>query len=199
VIELTFNNSDQRLLSTLKDKHQSLLTNLTRQMDILLLKMLQRVQQKMSGEVLNQRSGALKDSAHAVPAAMEGDSLTGGVQWGAGPASAYAFVQEYGGKGYYDIYPVNKKALAFFPSGAAGFATLSSGRQVNARQILNSMRNPNMRTRGVAQFSAAGGIVVKSVHHPPLPARPIGQPTLDEMKGEIVTGLQGAVDETLRK
>ena len=197
MIELSFKGSDQRLLASLKSKHDILFVNLTRQMNILSLKLLAVVQRKMSGEVLNQRTGALKASAHEVPAKVDGDQLTGGVKWGAGPASAYAFVQEYGGKDWYDIYPVNKKALAFFPSGT-GSTTLRSGRTINAREILNNMRNPNLRARGIAQFSAAGGVVVKHVHHPPLPARPIGQPSLDEMHDQIIAGLQGAVNDSLK-
>ena len=198
MIEITFNGSDQSLLASLKDKHDQLTTNLLRAMNIMLLKLQQRIQQKMSGEVLNQRSGDLKDSVHVVPAQVNAGDIAGTVRWGAGPSSAYAEVHEYGGKGWYDIYPVNKKALAFFPSGAAGTTTLKSGRTISAREILNNMRNPNMRARGIAQFSAAGGIVVKHVHHPPLPARPVGQPSLDELHDEIVGRLQGAVDETLK-
>ena len=60
------------------------------------------------------------------------------------------------------------------------------------------MRNPNLRARGIAQFSAAGGVVVKHVHHPPLPARPIGQPSLNEMHDQIIAGLQGAVNDSLK-
>lgn len=41
-------------------------------------------------------------------------------------------------------------------------------------------------------------IFAKVVHHPPLPARPFMEPSLDEMKAQIIAEIQRAFDDALR-
>lgn len=192
---LQFEGSDARMLEKLAAKETQIIAALVRGMDILAAKMLQRVQANLSGLVLKARSGTLRDSAEIDPATVEGDGITSGVHAAGGPAF-YGWVHEKGGTRWYDIYPVNKKALAWLPTGAS--ATLSSGRAVSARQIYNTMRNPNLRGRGVALFQQAGGIVVKHVHHPPLRAQPFMKPAQDDTAAEAVEVLQTAVNPVLK-
>jgi phage gpG-like protein len=76
---------------------------------------------KLSGQVLAVRSGALRDSI-AAEVAADGDSIVATVA-SVGDVK-YAAIQEYGGKtGAHEILPVKGKALAFIAGGAMRFAT----------------------------------------------------------------------------
>ncbi|MFZ1963707.1 MAG: HK97 gp10 family phage protein [Roseiarcus sp.] len=76
--------------------------------------------EKLSGAVLNARSGALRDSI-GIEAASDGDWISASV--GSYGEVKYAAIQEYGGKtGAHEILPVKAKALAFVVGGAMRFA-----------------------------------------------------------------------------
>lgn len=122
------------------------------------------VRSKLSGEVLQVRSGKLLGTVETIAAAIENDILTGYVTVG-GPDAPYATVQEYGGRDYYEIAPVNKQALAF-PG------------------------NPELGLTSKAQL--ADMVIVKRVNHPPLAERSFARSTVDEMRDEIVAMLEGA-------
>ena len=75
---------------------------------------------KLSGQVLAARSGALRDSIEAEVAA-DGDAIVATVA-SVGDVK-YAAIQEYGGKtGAHEILPVKGKVLAFLAGGATRFA-----------------------------------------------------------------------------
>ena len=75
---------------------------------------------KLSGQVLAARSGALCDSIEAEIAA-DGDAIVATV--GSVGDLSYAAIQEYGGKtGAHEILPVKGKVLAFVAGGAMRFA-----------------------------------------------------------------------------
>jgi phage gpG-like protein len=75
---------------------------------------------KLSGAVLNVRSGALRDSIVASISA-DGDGVVASVD-SVGDVK-YAAIQEYGGKtGAHEILPVKAQALAFIAGGAQRFA-----------------------------------------------------------------------------
>jgi phage gpG-like protein len=75
---------------------------------------------KLSGGVLNGRSGALSDSIVADVSAG-GDDVSASV--GSNGDVKYAAIQEYGGKtAAHEILPVKAQALAFMSNGALSFA-----------------------------------------------------------------------------
>jgi phage gpG-like protein len=75
---------------------------------------------KLSGGVLNARSGALKASI-AAEVSADGDGARASV--GSNGDVPYAAIQEYGGKtAAHEILPVKAEALAFMVGGALRFA-----------------------------------------------------------------------------
>lgn len=75
---------------------------------------------KLSGEVLQPVTGKLRGQVrHSVDTG--GEVMTGRV-FMAGDLTV-ALVHEYGGSGWYDIFPVQAKALHFFAGGHEVFAT----------------------------------------------------------------------------
>ncbi len=76
--------------------------------------------EKLSGQVLNARSGALRDSIEA-QVSTDGDEVSASV--GSYGDVKYAAIQEYGGKtGAHEILPVKGAVLAFLVGGALRFA-----------------------------------------------------------------------------
>jgi phage gpG-like protein len=76
---------------------------------------------KLSGQVLNARSGALRDSIGA-EVASEGDGIVATV--GSFGDVKYAAIQEYGGHtAAHEILPSKARVLAFVAGGAMRFAT----------------------------------------------------------------------------
>jgi phage gpG-like protein len=75
---------------------------------------------KLSGGVLNARSGALRDS---IAASVSADADGGVASVGSEGDVKYAAIQEYGGKtSAHEILPVKAQALAFVIGGAQLFA-----------------------------------------------------------------------------
>ncbi len=199
MIRLTFNQTDQRTVAALRDKGNVLIPALARKLSSLMIRLQAKiVGEKLSGQVLSHRSGVLAGSVEAHPATSQGSALVATVTAGGGAAHAYAGVHERGGEGEYEIRPVNKKALAFFPSGSlgAGGGIVQVNKAVIQR-IFTGKGTIKATAAARAQFSKFGGIVVKSVNHPPLAARPYMQPSLDEFRETIVTELQQTVSSIL--
>jgi phage gpG-like protein len=116
---------------------------------------------KLSGQVLNTRSGRLKRS---IQGSVEdnGDIITGSV-FSSGDVP-YAAIQEFGGTtSPHDIVPVKAKALSFMMHGKQVFA--------------------------------------KIVHHPgsKIPERSYLRSALSDMKQQIVTELEQATREAVRR
>ena len=109
---------------------------------------------KLSGQVLNARSGALRASI-----AAEVDDQAGQViarVFSAGDIK-YAAIQEYGGRtAPHDIVPDKAKALAFLAGGAPVFAKIvhHPGSQIPARSYLRSAL-ADMGDQIIAEFTAA--------------------------------------------
>ncbi len=200
MIKVSFGGSDSRLTAALRAKSAKIEESLEVTLDQLMLALQRRVQQKLSGEVLQHRSGKALASVNKEPTVRDGSQIVGRVTGGAGPAF-YLRIQEAGGTRTYDILPKYKKALAFFPGGSLG----GGGGFVPLRHdILRSLYKRSGADRGSlkpSQYGAAaslGGIVVKKVVHPPLPARPSFRPSLIEMQSEIVEKLRKAALNALR-
>src|ERR1700761_6354129 len=78
--------------------------------------------EKLSGQMLHQRTGKLIGSVRTIPVTNDGATITGGVQAGGGPAY-YAKFQNYGTAGPYEIVPLDPKGvLAFMIGGKQVFA-----------------------------------------------------------------------------
>ena len=109
---------------------------------------------KLSGQVLRTRSGALKASI-----AAEVDDDAGQViarVFSSGDIK-YAAIQEYGGRtAAHDIVPAKAKALAFLVHGAPVFAKIvhHPGSQIPARSYLRSAL-ADMGDQILAEFTAA--------------------------------------------
>ena len=165
----------------------------------------------MSGEVLQSRrgGGGLLGTARTNPASRLGAILQASVQAGGGPAAAYGEVQEYGGRRVYEICPVNKQALAFFPLGSLGSnpqknlfprsGKAESGYQRGLRLRQKSgERRGTLKPESYGKFAELGGVVVKHVHHPPLPERSYMRSALEEMRGEIIARIHEAAAKALQ-
>lgn len=125
MIRLSFNNSDERLVQNLREKGPRILAAAKTKMDGLMISLQAKiVGEKLSGQVLNRRTGKLSNSIRALPSDIEsnfqGESIVGHVEGGGGPAF-YGRVQEFGGDHAYDIVPINAKALHFFIGGKEMF------------------------------------------------------------------------------
>lgn len=192
-MKMGFGGSDQELLARMAAREPRIISALSRRMTMLMLRLQEYVvREKLSGQVLHRRSGKLAGSVRALPAAIEGSQLVGRVLAGGGPAH-YGKVHEFGGRTAYEILPVRKRALAFFPQ---GYANVEGG-----RQITRGIRSRNARRKGSAieAFHRAGGVVVRSVQHPPLPARPFMLPSLGENREKIVSELNAAAREGMKE
>lgn len=73
-----------------------------------------KVEENLSGAVLQTKSGALLGALQSGVSSIGGQTLVGFVEIEPGSKpEIYGKVHEYGGKDWYEIVPVNKKALAF--------------------------------------------------------------------------------------
>lgn len=92
--------------------------------------LVRRIQDKLSGEVLNVRSGNLRRSIHETGLTDSGDVISDGA---ASDASVdYARIHEYGGRiNVPEIVPKSAKALAFNYGGKMVFAMHAAAHVVN--------------------------------------------------------------------
>lgn len=104
----------EEVLAGLREKETTLTAAIGAKIDELGARLLQRVQENLSGEVLHQRSGQLIRSVEWLAAEWVGMvcQTEVGIDDGS-PSFLVGLVQEYGGEKWYDIYPVKAKALAW--------------------------------------------------------------------------------------
>jgi hypothetical protein len=153
MLTLSFGGTDEETVERVRQAYPRLIVAWTKTLDGLNIKMQAKiVSEKLQGQVLHHRSGKLANSIRVIPAKIEGNVLSSGVEGAGGPAW-YGVVQERGGTRAYEIRPVNKQALAFIPSGSG----LSLGQQRTITRGIGK-RNP----KAIASFTAEGGVVVKS-------------------------------------
>lgn len=115
------------------------------------------VRQKLSGPVLNRRSGALYNSIKSQ--LIENPSTIYGTVYSQGVP--YAAVHEFGGRGYYPIVPVRAKALAFMVGGKLVFAQRVNHPPAKERSFLRSSLN-DMRDQIIARLSSAAKTAAKA-------------------------------------
>ena len=110
--------------------------------------------EKLAGEVLNSRSGAL---AASIAAEISGDGEDVAATVGSFGDVKYAAIQEYGGKtGAHEILPSKASVLAFVADGAMHFARRVEhpGSLIPERSYLRSSLD-EMRAEIVAALAAA--------------------------------------------
>lgn len=94
--------------------------------------------EKLSGQLLQQRTGKLIGSVRTMPVINTGAEIIGGVQAGGGPAY-YAKFQNYGTAGPYVIKPLDPKGvLAFMVDGKMRFAKSVMHPGLPARNFMES-------------------------------------------------------------
>jgi hypothetical protein len=169
-IKFSFNGTDRQIVRALMLRANKMVDALTAKMSFLMIKLQQKIQQKLSGEVLQNREGSLFRSVQVQPTTFDGALITGAVTAG-GADAGFAQVFETGGTHWYRIVPVDKKALAFM----AG------------PQVLDVLRG-ELNSKGV---------VVAAVWHPPAVKRPFMSTSLDESISDIKTGLQETITGVL--
>ncbi len=190
--------NDERLAAAMLAKRTAVGEALMAKMNVMMANLQKKiVTEKLSGQVLHRHSGKLAGSVIAHPAEWTGTTLIGSVEAAGGPAF-YGFVHEFGGSREYEIRPVNKEALAFFPGGTLGGG--GGFQQVNKATLASLFNVAGSLKRGrIKNFREFGGIVVKSVIHPPLPQRSFMRTSLAESKEIIKQGVVEAIATGLRK
>lgn len=105
----------------IESKRTLLSDTLADRIDIVNRMFADRVKGNLSGAVLKTQTGKLLGSVQQTPTQKSGDELYGAVTAG-GDLAHYGIYFEEGGTGYYDIYPVNARVLAFMSGGQTLFA-----------------------------------------------------------------------------
>jgi hypothetical protein len=195
MIIVTFDKTDLEVQEALQKKLPAILAAVVVKMNQLNTMLVAKiVGDKLQGQVLQHRTGKLAASVRSEDSKIEGDTVTGSVQAGGGPAY-YARFQNYGTQSSYEIVPRNKKALAFFPQG--GPVPLN---KQTARGIVLGFRSRSASARqsSYGQFSQLGGVVVKKVIHPPIKERNFMESTAAEFKPTYVAGITQAINKGAR-
>jgi hypothetical protein len=170
MLKISF-KSDATFIEVMRTKGPRIIMVLTTKVTSLMLRLASYVQsQKLSGQVLTPRTGVLRGSVNAIPATVEGTTITGAVEAAGGPAFYGHFFEKgtsdessmfWGGGRGYPIMAVKARALRFMIDGKVVFA--------------------------------------KSVMHPPIIARPFMKPSLDENAANIESELRASVNEVINE
>jgi hypothetical protein len=135
-INIDFEGTDVTVLAWMRGQTDGFTQKMLRKMNYLMLRLQQKiVGEKLSGQVLNQRSGLLAGGVQVIPAEIEGDVLVSGVS----SLTWYGIVHE---EGPHTIVPVNKKWLRFMMNGKEVFAkSVFLPERKFMRPALGEMRN----------------------------------------------------------
>jgi hypothetical protein len=141
-LKITMQN-DATLIAKLRAAGPRIIQVITNKMNALMFLLEGKIKsEKLSGQVLQRRSGILSGSVRAIPAALEGTNIVGGVTAGGG-AAMYASVQEYGGTHAYPVFAVKARALAFLMDGKQVFAKRVMHPPLPARSYMRSSLEEN--------------------------------------------------------
>lgn len=110
---------DDQVVAAFERMPASIVAVLSRKMDEQMLLLQGYIQQsKLSGQVLNVVTGALRRSIHAQPTVVDGDTVVGSVR-SSGDVK-YAAIHEFGGRTpAHDIFPRKAEALSFIGAGGS--------------------------------------------------------------------------------
>lgn len=204
MINVYFKTSNEKVANALRSKAAPLAFEMYQTIDRLMLELQGRVQRKASGEVLKSHRGAggLLGSIRKESTRLTNGKIIGRVKGGGGPFW-WLVVHEHGGQKTYEIFPgivtgkSDKKALAFFPTGSEG--TTFGRSKLTRLRFASGHQRGQLRPKRYKEFHVAGGVVVKSVEHPPLPKRSIMKSSLDEMRDQIIKQIYGSAAKALRE
>jgi hypothetical protein len=107
---------DDEFIAALRSKADSVMAALSAKMESATDLLVDAIQVNLSGNVLQVRTGKLLSTVRKGPIEVSGGVIEGTVVAG-GSDAPYGIMQELGGTRPYDIYPVNKKVLAFLADG----------------------------------------------------------------------------------
>lgn len=191
MVVLSFGGTDEQVTASLQKFGPTLIGALAKRLTFLMIKLQRHIQvDKLQGQVLAQRSGRLVNSIRA--SVREDDGQLIGTVKGAGGVAWYGMVHERGGRGFYKIEPINGKALAFFPSGSGG---MQVGKSEMRKLYSGPMSKRTLLPSAFDKFGKLGGIIVKSVNHPPAQKRSFMATGFEDMTDEIFASLQAEADE----
>lgn len=121
MLSISFKGDQRRFIQAMRSKGPRIIQVLTTKLTGSMLKLASYVQtKKLSGQVLNARTGNLRASVRAIPAHLEGTKLEAGVE-AAGGTAFYGAFHEYGTSRPYEIRAVNGRALSFVMGGKQRF------------------------------------------------------------------------------
>jgi hypothetical protein len=127
MLRISFDGSDKRLEAALRTKAPTIIEALRLKLDVQMLMLQSHVQfDKLSGQVLQHRSGKLINSIREIRPTVDGTTITGAVEGGGGPAF-YGKFHEYGTDRTYEIFAKTKKSLTF----------MLNGKQVFVKKVLH--------------------------------------------------------------
>jgi hypothetical protein len=156
----------------LESKTDAIMEALTAKMGSVSLALQSAIVQKLSGELLQRRTGQLSNSIRTIPTTVGSDSITGGVLGGGGVAP-YARALEDGSVAHV-IEAKSAKALAFEVSATSNFAPYGGLFAKNGGSLM---------------------VIVKKVNHPGTKAYAFMKGTLDENRQNIIGEFQDSVKE----
>lgn len=180
-VQLTFTPSLEEYGQGLQEKSGLLDRVIEERVSIIAHGMQKFIQAELSGPVLQTRTGVLLRSVEATTTPVwTGDIVSSVVGIDDGqPSFKYGIVHEMGGKGWYDIFPKNKLALAFDVSADMPWGGIfTTGKDAKAIKRANST-------------------VVAHVHHPPAEKRPYIAPAVAEFEQIFYDDLKTALANVL--
>lgn len=170
MLKATLNNSDVRIEAALGVKSARLMEVLTAKMTVLMTRLQAKiVNEKLSGQVLSQRSGVAAGSVANPRAEVAGTSVVGILDWAGGPAW-YLRLHNIGGDHEYAINPIYSAS----ETRKLGRGTLQPHR------VLHFLINGK-------------DVFTRYVFHPPAKGRHFIEASVEEMRGQFVTGLKEAL------
>jgi hypothetical protein len=138
VITFSFNGTDQKVAAAIRAKGPDIVDALRARMDAVTIALQGKiVTTKLSGQVLQHRSGKLAGSIRAIPATVSGSTIEGAVEGGGGPAF-YGRFHEYGVDHSWEITATRAKALAFEIAGNLVFAKRVTHPGLQERSFMRS-------------------------------------------------------------
>ncbi len=140
LLRISLKSDPRKLVDALRRKPEEIVFALRNSLNSALL-MLERFikTQKLSGQVLHRRTGALANAVHTNLARVEGRTIRGEVTAAGSPASLYGRVFEVGGSGAYPILSVRARALKF----VSGGETIFRKQVMHPQQMMRAFMRPS--------------------------------------------------------
>jgi hypothetical protein len=143
MLRISFTN-DNAVIQALRDKGPAIVRAIVNRVNEVMITLQSYVvTEKLSGQVLQRRTGILAGSIRAIPAAINGTTITGSVEGGGGSAF-YGVIHESGPEqGAYPIVAVKARALAFMMDGRKVFVKSVMHPAVKPRPFMGPSQDEN--------------------------------------------------------